>query len=227
MIYDSGKSHGINSVSAKNAVSLPTTKKVPPWLEDFDDDPPDTPVHQKQKTSKPQSSTAGKFKGPTEPFRRESQNPPPVGSRKGPPALGEGQRRLRAEQARKNTSPINRAAPIADTPTKASRIKPETRLKERMPSSEVTGPAHAPKKTNTIPMETGSNAKADGLQSSPQHKPPRRLLTVDDLARRWRVSPKTIRNNLSSGRLILGTKILGRTLFDLGEVIAYEKQHRR
>lgn len=75
-------------------------------------------------------------------------------------------------------------------------------------------------------METGSNAKADWLQSSPLRKPPKRLLTVDDLARRWRLSPKTIRNNLSSGRLILGTKILGRTRFDLEEVIAYEEQNR-
>jgi hypothetical protein len=202
MIYDSGKSHGINSVSAKNAVSLPTTKKVPPWLEDFDDDPPDTPVHQKQKTSKPQSSTASQFRGAGKVFRDGKENPPPPGSRKGPPAFGEGARRLKAEQVRKNASPLSRGAPLADTPAKPPRIIPE-RLKE-----------------------TGSNAKANGLQSQPLRKPPKRLLTVDDLARRWRMSPKTIRNNLSSGRLILGTKILGRTLFDLDEVIAYEKQQR-
>jgi hypothetical protein len=59
-----------------------------------------------------------------------------------------------------------------------------------------------------------------------RRKQPKRLGTVEDLARRWHVSPKTIRNNLSSGRLILGTKILGRIRFDIDEIIEYEKQHR-
>jgi hypothetical protein len=60
------------------------------------------------------------------------------------------------------------------------------------------------------------------------NKPPKlgKLGTVEDLARRWRCSPKTIRNRLSSGELVLGTKVFGRVLFDLDEVVAYETDHR-
>ncbi len=94
----------------------------------------DTRVHQKQ-TSKPQSSTATQLRQAGKAFRRENENPVPVGSREGPPALGEGLRRLKAEQARKNASPLCRATPLADTPTKPPRIKPKTRLRERLPSS--------------------------------------------------------------------------------------------
>jgi hypothetical protein len=107
------------------------------------------------------------FRQSNETLRRENENPQQVGSGKGPPALGEGQRRLRAEQARKNASPLFHAAPLADTPTKPPRVKPDTRLREGLPSSEVTAVANAATRTNTTPKDMASSTKTNGLQSPP------------------------------------------------------------
>lgn len=216
MVYDSGKFDGIDSLSTKKAASLPTTKKLPRWLEGLDD-PPDTPVPQKQ-TSKLQSSTASQFRQAGTAFGRESEKPPQLGSRKGPPAPGEGLRKSKAEQARKNAPPLNRPAPLADTPTKPQRIKPKT-----PPSSAVTAPSRAQQKKSTPSQEAGSVVNAEEPKTAEHRKRRKRFSTVNDLARRWNISPKTIRNNLSSGRLQLGTKILGRIRFDIREVVAYEK----
>ena len=52
------------------------------------------------------------------------------------------------------------------------------------------------------------------------------FIDVNELAKRWRRSPKTIKNNLSSGKLKLRhQKIMGKTLFHMDDVLAYEKLH--
>jgi hypothetical protein len=147
MVSDFSKLRGLHRLLSKKSGSLANTRQLPRRHEDLDNSN-DIRVHQKQ-TSKQQSSTASQFRQVGKAFRRGNENPPLVGSRKGPPALGEGQRRLRAErarknasQARKNASPLCHAAPLADKPTKPPRIIPK-----RLPSSEVTSPAHAPTRT--------------------------------------------------------------------------------
>jgi hypothetical protein len=88
---------------------------------------------------------------------------------------------------------------------------------------------------NVIPLaENGDGVdsrRRDAIPSPEASQPKKRektkiLGTVEDLARRWRCSPKTIRNNISSGRLKLGTKILGRRRFDIEEVLEYERENR-
>ena len=54
-----------------------------------------------------------------------------------------------------------------------------------------------------------------------------KLLTLDELAKRWSMSPKTIRNHISQGKLPIGTKPAGRWLFSIGEVLSLEKERRR
>ena len=78
---------------------------------------------------------------------------------------------------------------------------------------------------NTISGEHLSFPKEEPEKPSPA-KGLGKLGTVDDLAKRWSLRPKTIRNNLSSGRLKLGSKILGRHRFDIEEVRAYESENR-
>ncbi len=97
------------------------------------------------------------------------------------------------------------------------------------PNHPATGPQKPVPKSNAQqpPRRPVPLADTPAIKSqAARRKLPTRLGTVEDLARRWRMSPKTITNNLSSGRLKLGTRILGHVRFDIKEVIEYEKQHR-
>lgn len=103
----------------------------------------------------------------------------------------------------------------------------------RLPRPDQAPPATGPRKP--VPMRNAQQPprRPVPLADTPaikfhaaRRKLPTRLGTVEDLARRWRMSPKTITNNLSSGRLKLGTRILGHVRFDIKEMVEYEKQQR-
>lgn len=54
-----------------------------------------------------------------------------------------------------------------------------------------------------------------------------KLLTVGDLAKRWNVAAKTIRNNLCNKKLKLGTKVFGHSLrFSVDEILKHERENR-
>ena len=99
-------------------------------------------------------------------------------------------------------------------------------LVDGLAASVAIPPSHAQQKKNMSLKDTGSSAKTNGLRTVTRPKHPKKLGTVEDLARRWRMSPKTIANNLSSGRLKLGTKNSWPHPFDITEVLQYERANR-
>jgi hypothetical protein len=110
--------------------------------------------------------------------------------------------------------------PRRPAPKRHASAKPNVRP-PILPSSDHN--VRSPKRT--VPPNPAQRSPEDPTNSPPR-KGFRKLGTVEDLAKRWSLSPKTIRNNLSSGRLKLGSKILGRHRFDIEEVRAYERENQ-
>jgi len=80
-----------------------------------------------------------------------------------------------------------------------------------------------------VPKAISKTCKVStGPTAQPNNQPPSQLRTVDDLAERWRVARKTLRNKLSSGELddLPRIKIFGRVRFSLDDIVAYERTHR-
>lgn len=99
---------------------------------------------------------------------------------------------------------------VRSTPKNHGAGKPLPPLKKQLTASAATTVSHAEQKQ----CNTNRNKRS------------RRLGTVEDLARRWKLAPKTLSNNLSSGRLKLGTRVLGHVRFDIAEVLEYERANR-
>lgn len=112
------------------------------------------------------------------------------------------------------------------------RLKPaaETRFRygsdvanERQVANTPRSPANVAERVSSRAEEGPSLKRTETPQAGKRRTT--RLGTIHDLARRWQVAPKTIRNWLSSGQLQLGIKVCGQLRFDIQEVIEYERQH--
>ena len=74
-------------------------------------------------------------------------------------------------------------------------------------------------------MRNRSKTRADDRKQSDLPSAEETFLTEEELAARWRISPKTLRNARVSGRLLGFIKISHLVRYRLSEVIAFEEEH--